>query len=140
MSTADEPLLDVERRNPDVIKKRARVFMLEAAYKWTAISIALILIGLLLYDIKIGADAREQILSCTIPTGECYERSQERGNELVEDLYQQGITREGITRQIIVLASACAGDDRNRSARDIEVCVNERLDRRHRIHLPEKNN
>jgi len=121
---------------PEVVRAKARVIILESVWKWFLIITVVVILGLVVTDTLQGKHVRHELLDCTRPNGHCYQEGQKRTGDIVKQLYQQGIDREQITRQIIVLAASCAGDERNVSAYAIEQCVNARLAAENRVRLP----
>lgn len=139
MNSAEDDLPPVSAENrQDVVKARARVYAVETLWRWFWGTMIIVVIGFLFFNAIQGVQTRQEILSCTTPSGECYQEGQERTKNVVRELYEQGIDREQITRQIIVLAASCAGDERNRTAEAIERCVNDRLATENRVHIPEE--
>lgn len=121
---------------PDIVKAKARVFLMESLWRWFLGLVVAVILVLVVIDTLQGRAVRKELVSCGVEGGQCYERSQTRIQEAISRIYEQGLDRELITRQIIVLAAACAGDVRIQTADAIEECVNERLSKENRVNIP----
>ena len=122
---------------PDLVKKRARAFMFQRAFVAFLAAFMVVSTTLLVVNAVQGFETRGTLLDCTTPDGGCYQDSQERSAEILRRVYEDGLAREAITRQIIVLASACAGDREHHNIDEIERCVNKRLAKEFRINIKE---
>ncbi len=74
-----------------------------------------------------AADARAQIISCVLPEGTCYKDGQRRTAEAIEQIFKDGIARETVTRQIIILSDWCADQPNVSTLDEREECVNNLL-------------
>jgi hypothetical protein len=75
--------------------------------------------GLVVLDILVGHSTRDDIADCTIPGGECYQRSQEQTGEAIGQL----INEEILTRTYARLAASCADKAGVQTEDDIEKCI-----------------
>lgn len=76
---------------------------------------------LVTYGSVIGTMDRNLIIDCTTPGGDCYQQSQGRTGEAVSgiNLY---------TKAVVIIAAACADRPGVNTERQIEKCVNEKLE------------
>lgn len=112
---------------PELIAKRARTIIVERVFLTTLAVCVLLALGLLSYNALNSLATRDAILDCTQPTGECYKEGQRRTGEVIRQLIESNQDTAMITRQIVVLAAACADDPGNNSADEIERCVDRQL-------------
>lgn len=119
---------------PELVKKRARAFMLErfligivAMYMLFTSSVVTVLAVNGYMDRQTGNTTLEELVSCTSPEGECYQRGQENQAKAVQALIQASSDRHEVTREIVIAAAACAQD--NDTVREIRACVDDELDR-----------
>ncbi len=114
---------------PELVQKRARTIMLYRALIAVGLIYVFVTVTLVSVGTIIGFQTRSELLDCTTPTGDCYRDSQEQAARFLEQLYQEGLNREGVTRRIIVFAAACAQDATLNTVPEIEKCVNEQLEK-----------
>jgi hypothetical protein len=77
-------------------------------------------------------NARDQIVSCVIPDGECYEQNQKRTGHVVEELLEDGIQRETVTRATIIASVWCDEQPDVEGLAELEACVKNQLTLRER--------
>lgn len=120
---------------PELVKKRARTYMAQRLFAGIIGLFIIVSMTLLVVNAIEATKTRAALVDCTTPAGQCYQEGQKRTAKVVEQLYQQGLDRENITREIIVIAAGCAADPENTTIESIEDCVNERLDKESQIDL-----
>lgn len=108
---------------PELSKKRATVLLIEGFLGFVVIGLLITSNAILLIDAQVGQEARDQIVDCTTPEGECAQRNQKATGEILQKIYQDGIDRETITRSVIIAAVACAKDPKNVTYEQVEKCV-----------------
>jgi hypothetical protein len=110
-----------------LVKKRARVLFLTwfgsgLFVLWMVISSALDM-----WSAWEAHTSRETIISCVTEDGECFKSGQARQAKVLKQLYEDGIARETVTRQIIILSDWCADQPGVNTLDEREKCVNEQL-------------
>jgi hypothetical protein len=103
---------------PELLKARARAIMLERLWRVLWIVIVAIVAALIVADIIIGTRARAELLDCTTPGGECYEKSQEQTGGAVADIVK-------FSRDASVAAAHCADAPGQQTLAEIRKCTNE---------------
>jgi hypothetical protein len=111
----------------EVVRKRARFLFLAwfaggAFVLWMVISSALDMVSA--WE---AHNARANIVDCVVADGKCYQGNQERTAKVVQQLLEDGIARETITRQIIILTEWCDDQPNTDTLNQLERCVNEQL-------------
>lgn len=86
-----------------------------------------------------GMSARNVLLDCVEPTGECFKEGQSRTGDVVQQLIEQNNLSEVATRRIVLLAAVCADDPEVRTEPDkarriilMDRCINVELDKEDR--------
>ena len=126
-SPSDEDGYNEFHNRPELIKKRAHMILVQRILVViVCIGLAAVL-SLLTFDAINGARVRNQLLDCTTPPGKCYKESQERTNEVVAKLYDQGIARETKTRAIVLLSVSCIDKEGEQTYPEVLRCVKEKL-------------
>lgn len=119
---------------PEIIRKRAKVILVQSLWKWFISLIVVAVLTLVVIDTLQGRAVRQELLDCTTPEGDCYKDGQKRTAKVVDQLYQQGLDREAVTRRIIILGNTCS--DIYADLDDVVACVNERLKKTDQIKIP----
>ena len=124
--------IHLESENPEVIKRKARVNIVESIWRGVWISFIIVTLAILIYDVYVGRLDREYLIDCTTPSGECFRASQERTGEAVRAIIEASSQEHGelATRQIVILAAYCADKPGNQTVQSIERCVEAELDSR----------
>lgn len=120
-------MADEHNNREELIKQRGRVVLAERSLKLILALLILICLIFLVWDTYIGHQQRALLVDCTTEGGECYEEGQKRTAEFLEQVFQQGIDREQITRKIVIIASACADRPEVNTIQEVERCVERRL-------------
>lgn len=122
----------VSRDHPTVVRAKARVIMVEFIFRWFLVLVGVVILTLVVVDTLQGREVRRELVSCGVEGGACYERTQDNIEAAIQRIYEQGLDRERITRQIILLANACE-DEQGPDLDAITECVNERLGRENHV-------
>ena len=113
---------------PDLIKKRVRAVRARWALIISVVFIVVVILLTLFFNAVSAISTRQALLDCTTPQGKCYEESQKRTAEVVQDLITAGRNGEIATRLIVVLAVGCANTLEETTVEAIQRCVDRQLE------------
>jgi hypothetical protein len=115
-----------------LVKKRARVILTT----WIAVSLfvlwMLISSALDMWSAWEAHNARETLLDCVTPAGQCYQDGQSRTATAVDELMKDGIERETVTRATIIASVWCDKQPNVIGLEELEACVKQQLALRER--------
>lgn len=121
----------------DLTTKRKRAILLGNLTVFMFIVFCVMALGFLLLSTWYDAQTKAEILDCTEPTGECYQQGESRMKGVVDQVLQDGIDRETVTRRVVIIAALCSEDPAIRDIADqsqritaMERCVNREINER----------
>lgn len=121
-----------DETTPNLIKKRARVILVQRILIGV---VALYMLGtsaVATIAALVSLQARNAILDCVEPTGQCYQEGQKRTGEAVQSIVEGTLigTEEisATTREVIHLTAFCADQPGAQTLTQIEACVVEGLE------------
>ena len=123
-----------ELHDESVVKRKAQVIAVQRLWVALAVLCTMLIMGVILWTSVNGYQARQIILDCTVPEGECFQESQKRTAEVIDAISKQtiegAVPLHATTRTIVYLAAACADTPGVQTASQIEKCVMDALEER----------
>lgn len=111
--------VDEFTNRPALRRKRAIALMVQRATVALFILYCLVTMALLLVLSYQGNDQRNRLVDCTTPSGECYKAGQQRTAQAIQML----IADNQLTREMVIVAVACAQDPANDTQAEIKACI-----------------
>lgn len=112
---------------PDLVKKRARTIILQRVALAVLAVYVVASLTILVLNALASFQTRDALLDCTQPTGECAREGQEQTAKIIQQLIDANRLNEVATRQIVVLAAACADQVGVDDVEEIQNCVDTAL-------------
>lgn len=111
----------------ELVRQRGRLIVLQRSLVTIAAVVIVISFGVLLFSAVQGFFARQELLSCTTPEGECYKKGQENTARIVDSIVTKTIENARPlhidTRQVAILAAYCADKPGSQTPHEIQSCI-----------------
>lgn len=118
---------------PELVRKRGQFIFARNAFYILLGFIVAISLGIQTYNAVQGTRARNELLDCTTPEGQCYKESQKRTGEVVGQIVAQTLEGTGAqsldTQKVVVEAAYCAASVDEVTEPLMKACLDERLEK-----------
>lgn len=120
----------IEDSRPELVKKRFRAIFVTRVVVGIVIFMVLLIVGMMAWNLKLANDQRDLMAGCATPGHPCYEDSLSRQDDVIRRIAEEGQKRQTVTRELIAVAAACAGDRRWGTINEIELCIQIEMQKR----------
>lgn len=119
---------------PELVKKRARAFILQRVFILAVSVFMTVSMIILVMNALASIKSRDILLDCTQPSGQCAKESQEETGKIIQNLIDANSLGDVATQRVVVLTAICAEEPEIKAEdvqdRRIELltdCVNAQL-------------